>query len=134
MKNNCIKCGIKLPEESLFCLLCENPQSETEEAGEKADEAYALKTVVEMGIAYGQFFMGECYFYGEGVTKDEKEAFKWYKKAATQKYDKAQENMTRMTIQFSLLINCQHAMIHSCGSDLQICRHYRQYRHKTTFG
>ena len=37
--------------------------------------------------------MGVCYEQGEGVTKDQAEALKWFRKAAEQNYAKAQYNL-----------------------------------------
>ncbi|MCD7798298.1 MAG: SEL1-like repeat protein, partial [Akkermansiaceae bacterium] len=36
----------------------------------------------EQGDAEAQYELGVCYFKGEGVEKDEKEAVRWYRKAA----------------------------------------------------
>ncbi len=38
----------------------------------------------EQGDAYAQFLLGVIYEIGRGVTKDESEAVKWYRKAAEQ--------------------------------------------------
>jgi TPR repeat protein len=37
--------------------------------------------------------LGSCYYYGTGVTKDEVEAVKWFRKAAGQEYAGAQYNL-----------------------------------------
>ena len=37
--------------------------------------------------------MGDCYFDGNGVEKDQAEAIKWYTKAAERGYDKAQYSL-----------------------------------------
>ncbi len=44
----------------------------------------------EAGDAVAQYDLGSCYFHGEGVTKDKKEAAKWYEKSAEQGYSTAQ--------------------------------------------
>ena len=38
----------------------------------------------EQGEVNSQVNLGICYFYGQGVEKDSKEAFKWFKEAAKQ--------------------------------------------------
>ena len=38
----------------------------------------------EQGHREAKFYLGECYYRGEGVTKNKKEAVKWYTKAAKQ--------------------------------------------------
>lgn len=40
----------------------------------------------ELGNAQAQLDIGNCYRYGNGVYKDEKQAIEWYKKAAAQGY------------------------------------------------
>jgi len=47
----------------------------------------------EQGDAEAQFNLGFCYDDGRGVTKDAKEAVKWYRKAAEQNYAPAQFNL-----------------------------------------
>jgi len=42
------------------------------------------KSTAEKGDAESQGFVGGCYYYGEGVTKDYAEAAKWFRKAAEQ--------------------------------------------------
>jgi len=45
---------------------------------------YSLELVknAESGDAKAQFDLGACYFKGDGVTQDYKEAVKWYTKSA----------------------------------------------------
>ncbi len=38
----------------------------------------------EQGYAVAQAILGSMYYLGNGVTKDDEEAFKWYRKAADQ--------------------------------------------------
>ena len=45
------------------------------------------------GDAESQFILGNMYDRGRGVPKDEKEAVKWYRKAAEQGYAKAQHQL-----------------------------------------
>ncbi len=40
-----------------------------------------------------QYNLGICYANGQGVTKDEAEAVKWYRKAAEQNHAMAQYNL-----------------------------------------
>ena len=47
----------------------------------------------EQGDAEAQFNLGFCYDDGRGVTKNTKEAVKWYRKAAEQDYAPAQFNL-----------------------------------------
>ena len=50
----------------------------------KLKEFLKYKPKAEKGDASAQFNLGRCYFYGQGVAKDEVEAVKWYRKAADQ--------------------------------------------------
>ncbi len=50
----------------------------------------------EQGIASSQYNLGVIYNYGLGVTKDYKEAIKWYLKAAEQGNSFAQYNLALM--------------------------------------
>ena len=51
----------------------------------KAFDNFAhLRQAAEQGNAMGQYILGGCYRYGEGVEKDCVEAVKWYRKAAEQ--------------------------------------------------
>lgn len=40
--------------------------------------------------AQAQCSLGDCYYSGQGVTKDKSEAAKWYRKAADQNYAEGQ--------------------------------------------
>ena len=53
----------------------------------------SLKALSEKGDAKAQFNLGEMYQFGLGVEKDEKEAGKWYRKAAEQNVALAQYNL-----------------------------------------
>lgn len=60
---------------------------------DKKDYAKAivkLRPAAEKGHKKAQYRMGRCYEKGNGVAKDEKQAFKWYSKSAEQGYAKAQ--------------------------------------------
>ena len=46
--------------------------------------------------AESQYSLGTMYELGEGVTEDDKEAFKWFSLAASQGYAKAQNNLGYM--------------------------------------
>ena len=52
-----------------------------------------LKKQAEQGDAEAQNNVGTCFFSGEGVEKDEKEAFQWFLKAAKQEYAEAKYNV-----------------------------------------
>lgn len=54
-------------------------------------EAVGLyRTAAEMGYAPAQYFLGDCYYLGNGVPKSEWETASWYRKAAEQGYANAQ--------------------------------------------
>jgi len=60
------------------------------------DYANAVKCfqhAAEQGDAIAQNKLGNCYFDGEGVTKNFQEAVKWYRKAAEQGNANAQYNL-----------------------------------------
>lgn len=48
------------------------------------------KLAVEKCYVEAQYCFGDCYYYGQGVDKNEEEAVKWYRKSAEQGYAKAQ--------------------------------------------
>ena len=52
-----------------------------------------LRARARRGQAEAQFQLGVCYRFGQGVSKDEAEALKWYLKAAAQGHEKAQYNV-----------------------------------------
>jgi TPR repeat protein len=64
-------------------------------AEDKKTEPYSPQLVkkAEAGEAGAQFDLGYCYDKGKGVTKDYKEAVKWYAKAAEQGNVDAQYNL-----------------------------------------
>ena len=54
------------------------------------------KAKAEKGNKIAQFFLGMMYDNGEGVLEDDKEALKWFRKAADQGYADAQNGLGRM--------------------------------------
>ena len=51
------------------------------------------RKAAEQGYAEAQFYLGLCYYYGNGVIQDKAEAIKWYLKAADQGDVKACGNL-----------------------------------------
>ena len=47
-----------------------------------------------------QYYLGHCYLNGYGVKQDKHEAARWYRKAAEQGYDKAQNDLGEWYIRF----------------------------------
>ncbi|MBQ7306918.1 MAG: sel1 repeat family protein, partial [Clostridia bacterium] len=45
------------------------------------------------GLAVAQNNLGNCYYWGYGVTRDYRKAVEWYKKAAAQGYSRSIENL-----------------------------------------
>ncbi len=69
---------------AIFLLACSLRAQEPEAvAGDKVDSA-ALSQLAEQGSADAQFELGIRLLSGEGLTKDEKQAAEWLKKAAAQ--------------------------------------------------
>src|SRR5262249_30251840 len=52
-----------------------------------------VKAKAEAGDAESQVELGRRYYHGEGVSKDEDEMLKWYRKAAEQNFARAQTNV-----------------------------------------
>jgi uncharacterized protein len=52
--------------------------------------------VAEQGDAEAQFNLGRIYYSGEGVSQDDSEAVKWYRKAAEQGHAEAQLNLVEI--------------------------------------
>ena len=59
----------------------------------KNERAKRFITKAKQGDAKAQFYLGVCYYNGEGVEKDLTEAVKWYRKAAEQGLAEAQCNL-----------------------------------------
>ena len=49
-----------------------------------------VKPLAEKGDAKAQYRLGECYYYGDGISRDFKQAEYWYRKAADNGYARAQ--------------------------------------------
>jgi TPR repeat protein len=64
--------------------------------GEKTMDFESLKALAEKEDAKAQTNLGLMYETGEGVEKDDKEAVKWYRKAAEQGEHAAQFNLGQM--------------------------------------
>ena len=67
---------------------CGNAQTQTQAIAEKTK--VDLRKAAEQGRAAAQCGLGDCYYFGNGVSKDYAEAVKWYRKAAEQGYADAQ--------------------------------------------
>ena len=52
-----------------------------------------FQELANKGYAAAQYYLGYCYYNGEGVTQDYTEAVKWYRKAAEQGNATAQNNL-----------------------------------------
>ena len=51
------------------------------------------KVKAENGDAEAQYALGDMYRYGDGVSEDETEGVKWYRKSADQNYGNAQDTL-----------------------------------------
>jgi uncharacterized protein len=49
-----------------------------------------MREAAERGNADAQYHLGEMYFSGDGVARDEEAAARWYRRAAEQDHTKAQ--------------------------------------------
>ena len=73
------------------------PSAKTKAQIEAENKAFAeTKAKAEAGDAEAQFNLGVMYDEGEGVPKDDKEAVKWWQKAADQGNAKTQVNLGGM--------------------------------------
>ena len=61
-----------------------------------AQDVSGLKRKAERGDAAAQVDLGFAYENGKGVPQDDKEAVKWYRKAADQGHPQAQSNLGNM--------------------------------------
>jgi TPR repeat protein len=61
--------------------------------GEFTKALNVLRPLAEAGHAESQDYLGGMYADGEGIVKDEKQAFEWYRKAADQGFSGAQHNL-----------------------------------------
>ena len=57
-----------------------------------------IRTVAELGQAEAQFNLGMMYYNGDGFTRDDSEAVKWYIKAAEQGHTDAQLRLHKKNI------------------------------------
>ena len=66
------------------------------EAYKRGDYVVALvkwRPLAEQGRNNAQYWLGQMYYKGHGVSQDDKEAANWYRKAAQQGYVPAQYNL-----------------------------------------
>ena len=56
------------------------------------------KKAAQLNDFYAQYNLGLCYLDGDGVKRNERIAIKWFKKAATQGYDKASDRLLDLGI------------------------------------
>ena len=56
------------------------------------------KIAAEKGGSDAQYNLGLMYDLGQGTPQNDKEALKWYRKAAEQGYAKAQNNLQGMSV------------------------------------
>jgi len=56
----------------------------------------SLTAMCSRGNAVAQFNLAQMYETGEGVTQDDEEAAKWYRKAAEQENENALDNLVAM--------------------------------------
>lgn len=61
-----------------------------------AATAVDYRAAAEKGDAEAQYNLGNCYFKGEEVSKNMKEAVKWLRKAAEQGHQYAKETLTEI--------------------------------------
>lgn len=60
------------------------------------DALEILQPIAQQGNAHAQFLLGVFYEHGYAVDKDEKIAFQWYYKSASQRFPQAQHNLAVM--------------------------------------
>jgi TPR repeat protein len=63
---------------------------------DKAKAVRCYRNEAEQGDPGAQYLLGLCYYYGEGVTKNEAEGIKWIHQAAKQGYAEAIEALQEM--------------------------------------
>lgn len=68
-------------------------QENTSAKKEFAQYSEQLVQSAQQGDAEAQYSLGNCYFYGFGVDKDQREAVKWLRKAADQGHTSAQNDL-----------------------------------------
>ncbi len=62
----------------------------------KAETADSYRKAAEQGDAKAQFNLGVMLYEGRGLAKDQKEAVRWYRKAAEHGYAGAKAAMERI--------------------------------------
>ena len=82
----CLKCGHKFRGD--VCDKC----------GWEYKSISELKVAADAGDAESQYELGQAYFFGEGVCKDEAEGVKWFMKAAEQNHTQSIANLARCYI------------------------------------
>lgn len=62
------------------------------------DEAFRLWKILgeQKETPAGMYYLGNCYWYGEGVGRSYKEAVKWWQKAARKDFKQAQEALKKI--------------------------------------
>ena len=60
---------------------------------DEEEAAKMFRKAAEQGYATAQNSLGNCYIYGNGVTKDIQKAIEWYRKAAAQGDANAKHNL-----------------------------------------
>lgn len=84
----------QVPVQLQECTVCGKYQDKCEFRGNHPDFNEA-KLKAQKGDPKAQFELGVCYFYGKGVSENEEEAVKWWRKAANQGLAEAQFNLAR---------------------------------------
>ena len=79
---------------------CSVTKAKEQKEQKKADDGFALlRKVAEQGDVKAQLELGNCYYNGNGVNKDEAEAEKWWRKAAEQGNKDAVEQFRKLAEQ-----------------------------------
>jgi TPR repeat protein len=64
--------------------------------GGDADRIECIREDAQQGDVYSQFRLGQFYYEGKGISKDDAQAAKWFQKAATQEHSEAQYILASM--------------------------------------
>ena len=94
--------GAKTKEISFPLGLCNSNESVAEDNKEAVSW---YRKAANQGLSGAQFYLGNMYLDGIGVTKDYKIALSWFKKAAEQGYVKAQYNLAHYEEEETLQLN-----------------------------
>jgi TPR repeat protein len=94
----------------------DNQEQEKPNAKMTIDELTAL---AEQGHDFTQYNLALCYWDGEGVEKDFKQAIKWFKKAANQGDTEAQKDLDdlKQSLEYFNLRYTHHSSWHKSNSD-----------------